>query len=137
MFTYRMNIILCCLLIIKVSVICVRANQTQAYLFPSIALKITVVLMMIITAQANVMHIISFDKISHLLYCILKIFGCLLYGKLFISCELLYSGILLTRILISIICDRPRQNEPYCAGYQSEIQAYLVAQGDFTFGIDR
>ena len=28
------------------------------------------------------------------------------------------------------ICDRPRQNQPYCAGYQSEIQAYLVAQGD-------
>ena len=43
--------------------------------------------------------------------------------------------------LYMIICDRPRQNQPYCAGYRSEIQAYLVAQGDnyhFShFGIDR
>ena len=28
-----------------------------------------------------------------------------------------------------IICDPPHQNQPYCTGYQSEIQAYLVAQG--------
>ena len=38
-------------------------------------------------------------------------------------------------------CDRPRQNQAYCAGYQSEIQAYLVAQGDnyrfSLFGVDR
>ena len=43
--------------------------------------------------------------------------------------------------MCNIICDRPRQNQPYCAGYQSEIQAYLVAQGDnyhfSLFGIDR
>ena len=40
-----------------------------------------------------------------------------------------------------IICDRPRQNQPYCAGYQSEIQAKMVACGDnyrfLLFGIDR
>ena len=44
-------------------------------------------------------------------------------------------------MVVIIICDRPRQNQPYCAGYQSEIQAYLVAQGDnyhfSLFGIDR
>ena len=50
---------------------------------------------------------------------------------------------LLVGAYISIVayCDRPRQNQPYCAGYQSEIQAYLVAQGDnyhfSLFGIDR
>ena len=39
------------------------------------------------------------------------------------------------------ICDPPPQNQPYWAGYQSEIQANLVAQGDnyrfSLFGIDR
>ena len=33
--------------------------------------------------------------------------------------------------LLLVKCNRPRQNQPYyCAGYHSEIQAYLVAQGD-------
>ena len=36
-----------------------------------------------------------------------------------------------------ILCDPPQQNQLYCAGYQSEIQTYFVAQGDnyhfFTF----
>ena len=36
---FIMNIILYCLLIIKISVVCVRANQAQAHLFPSITLK--------------------------------------------------------------------------------------------------
>ena len=40
-----------------------------------------------------------------------------------------------------LICDPPQQNQPFCAGYQSEIQAYFIAQGDSyhfsLFGIDR
>ena len=43
--------------------------------------------------------------------------------------------------LCSYICDRPRQNQPYCAGPQSEITAKIVAQGDYyrfsLFGMDR
>ena len=44
-------------------------------------------------------------------------------------------------VSLCIICDSPQQNQPYCAGYQSEIQAYLVAQGDnyhfSLFGMDQ
>ena len=29
------------------------------------------------------------------------------------------------------ICDRPRQNQPYCAGPQSEIRVKIVAQGEY------
>ena len=49
--------------------------------------------------------------------------------------------VILSPVIRTIICDRPRQNQPYCVGYQSEIQAHLVAQGDnyhfSLFGIDR
>ena len=38
-------------------------------------------------------------------------------------------------------CDRPRQNQPYCTGPQSEITARIVTQGDYyrfsLFGMDQ
>ena len=44
-------------------------------------------------------------------------------------------GILLPEMLGSnvriSICDRPRQNQPYCAGHQSEIRVKIVAQGEY------
>ena len=37
----------------------------------------------------------------------------------------------LKRLVPKHICDRPRQNQPYCAGPQSEIRAKIVAQGEY------
>ena len=104
-----MNIILCCLLIIEISVFCVHANQTQAHLFPSITSQdslFTVVLMIIMMVQANVMHVISSANISHQLYDIVSwnklIIGCIIttvWKAIFYLLAVSYriaSGILLT-----------------------------------------
>ena len=42
--------------------------------------------------------------------------------------HVLFSGICMYTVHI---CDRPRQNQPYCAGPQSEIRVKIVAQGEY------
>ena len=71
--------------------------------------------------------------------------GKLLHVVIFIAHEAIIAETLATssflRKFTIIICDRPRENHAYCAGYQSEIQAKIVACGDnyqfSLFGIDR
>ena len=79
------------------------------------------------------------SKVSHLSVCTMYYNECVLMLQSIVAIETSLTQVYTCSCALILdlpcthvhICDRPRQNQPYCAGPQSEIRVKIVAQGEY------